>query len=281
MSTKKSNAKVSFEFFPPRTSKGMEKLRDTGKSLLPFSPEYFSVTFGAGGSTQETTKTTIIDLKKHFKVPVTPHISCISSTKAELRSMLQYYKDQNITSLVALRGDLPPGTQPSGELQYATDLVKFIKDEMGDHFSISVGAYPEFHPEAENAKRDLMYFKDKVDAGADKAITQYFYNIDAYARFVDNCRNVGIDIPIIPGIMPIYNCQQLERFSDVCGAELPRWIRKELESIQDDENALIKFGIDVVTELSEKLIDMNVPELHYYTLNRSDVMLKIAKNLGL
>ena len=272
---------VSFEFFPPKTDKGIEKLRTTAKTLSQFHPAYFSVTYGAGGSTHDNTIETVFDLADSTGIPIAPHLSCIGSTKKDIRTILNTYESHDIQRLVALRGDLPPGQIDIGEFQHASELVSFVRETTGDYFTIEIAAYPEYHPEAINAKVDLEYFKEKVDAGANGAITQYFFNIDAYNRFIDSCDSAQLDIPIVPGIMPIHNCVQLERFSDACGAELPRWIRKKLESMVDDEEGTLNFGIDIVTELCDKLLAEGAPGLHFYTLNRADVTASICNNLNI
>jgi methylenetetrahydrofolate reductase (NADPH) len=272
----------SFEFFPPKTPKGLEKLMSTAKTFAQFNPDFFSVTFGAGGSNREKTTEAVFDLIEYTGIPVAPHISCISATRKNIRDMLNTYENHGVSRLVALRGDLPPGEDSNiGDLKHATELVAFIRETSGDYFHIEVAAYPEVHPQAANAVLDLKFFKEKVDAGANSAITQYFYNIDAYKRFIDSCQQQQINIPIVPGIMPIHNCLQLERFSDMCGAELPRWIRKKLESMKDNEEAMLEFGVDFVTELCEKLLALGAPGLHFYTLNRTDITMKICNNLNI
>lgn len=271
--------KLSFEFFPPKTDEGLLHLLDTAKSLTRFSPEYFSVTYGAGGSTQEFTLKTIDTLQQHGKI-VAPHISCIGATKAHVLSLLKHYQMEGIRHLVAVRGDLPSGNGSlMGDFHYARDLVHFIREQTGDHFKIAVGVYPECHPQAKSFSQDLLYFKEKVDAGADSAITQYFYHPEAYGRLVADCKKLGIDIPIVPGIMPIYNFSQLSRFSEVCGAEIPRFIRKRMESLGDDIEAIQALGIEIVTHLCENLIKIGVPGLHFYTLNKYKVIEQIIENL--
>ncbi|MDX8386824.1 MAG: methylenetetrahydrofolate reductase [NAD(P)H] [Gallionella sp.] len=270
----------SFEFFPPQTPEGVEKLAVTRKHLSALNPEYFSVTFGAGGSTQERTLETVLRIKGEG-FDAAPHLSCVGSTRENVGSLLQTYKDAGIKRIVALRGDLPSGMATTGEFQYANELVSFIRAETGDHFHIEVAAYPEFHPQAKSAGDDLLNFKRKVDAGANSAITQYFYNADAYFRFVDDVRKLGVTVPIVPGIMPIMKYSQLARFSDMCGAEIPRWMRKTLEGFGDDTEAVQAFGQDVVTQLCEKLLAGGAPGLHFYTLNQSAPVLAICKRLGL
>jgi len=270
----------SFEFFPPQTPKGVEKLAVTRKQLSELNPEYFSVTFGAGGSTQERTLETVLRIKGEG-FDAAPHLSCIGSTRENVGALLQTYKDAGIKRIVALRGDLPSGMATTGEFQYANELVSFIRAETGSHFHIEVAAYPEFHPQAKSAGDDLLNFRRKADAGADSAITQYFYNADAYLRFVDDVRKLGVVIPIVPGIMPIMKYSQLARFSDMCGAEIPRWMRKTLEGFGDDTDSVQSFAQDVVTQLCEKLLASGAPGLHFYTLNQSAPALAICKRLRL
>ena len=272
-----SNA-YSFEFFPPKTAEGMATLRDARAELAKFNPEFFSVTFGAGGSTRDRTMETVLDIQQQG-LPAAPHISCISSSKEEIRGLLQAYQANGIKRLVALRGDLPSGEVSTGDFRYATELVAFIRAETGQHFHIEVAAYPEFHPEAKSPAADVLNLKRKIDAGANSAITQYFYNADAYFHFIDQCSAAGINVPIVPGIMPIYNITQLARFSNVCGAEIPRWLRLRLEEYGDDMASLRAFGIDVVTDLCETLRVFGAPSLHFYTLNRAGVIANIIGNL--
>lgn len=274
------NLLLSFEFFPPKTPEGKAKLRETRKQLGQFRPEFFSVTFGAGGSTRDRTMETVLEIQSEG-FEAAPHISCISSDKAEIRDLLAKYRANNIRRLVALRGDLPSGEVSAGDFGYASELVAFIRQETGEWFHIEVAAYPEFHPEAPSPQADLANFKHKVDAGADSAITQYFYNADAYFRFMDQCADQGIEIPVVPGIMPIYNFTQLSRFSAVCGAEIPRWLRLRLEDYGDDLASLRSFGADVVTELCETLIAGGAPGLHFYTLNQAGIISTIIQRLGL
>jgi methylenetetrahydrofolate reductase (NADPH) len=271
----------SFEFFPPKTEEGVRKLENTGKVLAALKPRFFSVTFGAGGSTRQRTFEVVIDIHETSGIEAAPHISCISSTQENIREMLNAYRDRGIHHLVALRGDMPSGMVEAGEFRYANELVAFIRDETGDHFHIEVAAYPEYHPQASSPDRDLANFRRKVDAGADSAITQYFYNPDAYARFIERCEQVGIDIPIVPGIMPITNYHQLARFSDACGAEIPRWIRKRLEAFGEDTASIRAFGEDVVTGLCSRLLELGAPGLHFYTMNRAEPSVSIWNNLGL
>ena len=270
---------LSFEFFPPKTAEGMDNLRETRAELAKFSPEFFSVTFGAGGSTRDRTMDTVLEIQQEG-FQAAPHISCISSSKEEIRNLLNAYQAHGIKRLVALRGDVPSGEVSSGDFKYATELVAFIRAETGNHFHIEVAAYPEFHPEARTPTADLLNLKRKVDAGADSAITQYFYNPDAYFRFIEQCAAAGINVPIVPGIMPIYNITQLARFSSICGSEIPRWLKMRLEEYGDDMASLRAFGIDVVSELCETLKVWGVPSLHFYTLNRSGVISNIIENIA-
>ena len=279
-SQKKFPRTFSFEFFPPNTPEGQEKLRATTRQLAQLKPKFFSVTFGAGGSTRDRTLGTVLDIRAMGEAAA-PHISCIASTRENIREWLQRYQENGIKHLVALRGDLPSGLAASGEFRYANELVAFIRKEFGDTFHIEVAAYPEFHPQARNAQDDLASFKRKIESGADSAITQYFYNAEAYYRFVDECEAMGLAIPIVPGIMPIGRFSQLARFSDACGAEIPRWIRKRLEGYGDDVASIRSFGLDVVTALCDDLLRQGAPGLHFYTLNKSNATVRVLKNLGL
>jgi methylenetetrahydrofolate reductase (NADPH) len=273
---------ISCEFFPPRTEKGMLKLREIREQLQALQPAFFSVTFGAGGSTQQQTFETVVEIQQQPNCEASPHLSCIGSTTANILKLLQDYQAQGIRRIVALRGDQPSGTAGTlGEFNYANELVEFIRAKTGSHFHIEVAVYPEFHPQANSAKADLDFFKQKVQAGADSAITQYFYNADAYFRLIDSCTARGIDIPIVPGIMPISNYEQLVRFSDICGAEIPRWLRQRLKDLKDDKTALQDFGVDVVTVLCDRLLAGGAPGLHFYTLNQAKLILEIASRLGL
>ena len=279
-SQKKFPRTFSFEFFPPNTPEGQEKLRATTRQLAQLQPKFFSVTYGAGGSTRERTLGTVLDIRAMGHAAA-PHISCIASTRDSIREWLQRYQDDGIKHLVALRGDLPSGLAAAGEFQYANELVAFIRKEFDDAFHIEVAAYPEYHPQAHTAQDDLKNFKRKVDAGANSAITQYFYNADAYFHFVDACEAMGLDIPIVPGIMPIGRFSQLARFSDACGSEIPRWIRKKLEGCGDDTASIRAFGLDVVTELCDNLLRAGAPGLHFYTLNQAGLTTTIWQRLGL
>ena len=271
---------LSFEFFPPNTPDGREKLRITTAELARLKPKFFSVTYGAGGSTRDRTLETVLEIQASGSAAA-PHISCIASTHASVREMLARYRDSGIRHLVALRGDLPSGLGTAGEFRYANELVEFIRNEFGDLFFIEVAAYPEYHPQARNALEDLENFKRKVDAGANSAITQYFFNADSYFHFVDACQARGITIPIVPGIMPINRFSQLARFSDACGAEIPRWIRRKLEAYGDDTDSVRAFGLDVVTEICERLLRQKAPGLHFYTLNQPGPTIEIWRRLGL
>ncbi len=275
-----SSKLFSFEFFPPQTPEGREKLTATRKQLALLKPEFFSVTFGAGGSTQDRTLATIRQIKADG-YNAAPHLSCVGSTRDNIRALLETYKSMGIKRIVALRGDLPSGMGSIGEFQYANQLVSFIRAETGEHFHIEVAAYPEFHPQAKSPRDDLLNFKRKVQAGANSAITQYFYNADGYFRFVEECRKLGVSLPVVPGIMPIMKFSQLARFSDACGAEIPRWMRKTLESYGDDTASVQAFSLDVVTQLCERLLAGGAPGLHFYTLNQAGPSLEIWKRLGL
>ncbi|RRQ22210.1 methylenetetrahydrofolate reductase [NAD(P)H] [Thiohalobacter thiocyanaticus] len=276
----KYDKSFSFEFFPPKTEEGAKKLRLARSRLDKLNPNFYSVTFGAGGSTQEGTFETVAEIIKSG-TDAAPHLSCIGSTRDNIRTLLQRYKDAGVRRIVTLRGDMPSGMRDTGEFKYANELVEFIRAETGDSFKLEVAAYPEFHPQAPTAFEDLNNFKRKVDAGANTAITQYFFNADAYFRFVDDCEKMGIDLPIVPGIMPITNYKQLARFSDACGAEIPRWIRQRLIAYGDDMESLGKFGEEVVTDLCQRLLDAGVPGIHFYVMNRSAPTIAIWKNLGL
>ena len=270
---------ISFEFFPPRTEEQKLILESTWQKLAPLRPEYLSVTFGAGGSTLDATRETVEALAAWTDVPVAPHISCMASSESMLHDLLVRYREQGVRRLVVLRGDRPDGMAGPGPFQYANELVSYIRREFGDAFRIEVACYPEFHPESTTAESDLYYFKQKVDAGADGAVTQYFYNADSYFSYVDDCRRIGIDVPITPGIMPITNYRQLARFSDLCGAEIPQWIRRRLESFGDDGASIRAFGLDVVTALCERLLAGGAPGLHIYTLNRANATFLLWQRL--
>jgi methylenetetrahydrofolate reductase (NADPH) len=271
---------ISFEFFPPRTDEGVQKLKDTVTNLNVFNPEFYSVTFGAGGSTREKTLETVMQIKA-MNANAVPHISCISSSKDEVHDLIMNYQAKNINHLVALRGDNPSGVVGDGDFNHANELVEFIRQETGNFFKIEVAAYPEFHPESLSAEQDLDNFKKKIDAGADGAITQFFFNVDAYFKFMEECDKRKITIPITPGIMPIYNIKQLSRFASNCGAEIPRWLRLKLEGFNDDLDSLRDYGVEVISELCETLIQYEVPSIHFYTLNKSKTVSRIIKNLHL
>jgi methylenetetrahydrofolate reductase (NADPH) len=279
--TSSDSAALSLEFFPPRDLAAQERLVRTAKQLLAMHPRYVSVTFGAGGSTREGTAGTVRTLA-NMGCDAAPHLSCVGGTRDTLRDILQRYKEEGIRRVVALRGDLPSGMGgDGGELRHASDLVAFIRQEMGDWFHIEVAAYPETHPQAGGPAQDLDHFVSKVRAGADSAITQYFFNADAYFDFVDRAQAKGVSVPIVPGIMPITSHSQLLRFSGMCGAEVPRWIRLRLAEFGDDKASIRAFGVDVVTALCQTLLDNGAPGLHFYTLNQAEAPLAIWKNLDL
>ncbi|MEO5934131.1 MAG: methylenetetrahydrofolate reductase [NAD(P)H] [Duganella sp.] len=263
-----ANHNFSIEFFPPKTAEGAEKLRVTRAKLSELKPKYFSVTFGAGGSTQRGTLDTVVEILAAGE-DAAPHLSCVGGTRESIRAILDEFKSHNIKRVVALRGDLPSGYGAAGEFRYANELVEFIRQETGDWFHIEVAAYPEVHPQAKSPRDDLLAFERKVKAGANAAITQYFYNADAYFQFVDQTRKMGIDVPIVAGIMPITNYTQLMRFSDMCGAEIPRWVRLQLASYGDDTASIKAFGLDVVTGLCERLLAGGAPGLHFYSMNQA------------
>jgi methylenetetrahydrofolate reductase (NADPH) len=279
-SQKQYSRTFSCEFFPPRTPEGMENLRKARRQLAQLKPEFFSVTYGAGGSTRERTLETVLEIQAEGSAAA-PHLSCVGSSRDELREVIAQYKAHGIRHIVALRGDLPSGAASAGELRHANELVALIRAETGDWFRIEVACYPEFHPQARSAAEDLQNFKQKVEAGADAAITQYFYNADAYFRFVDDCAALGIRVPIVPGIMPIGKFSQLARFSDACGAEIPRWLRLKLQGYGDDVASIRRLGLDVVTELCQRLLEQGAPGLHFYTMNRADLTTDLWHRLGL
>ena len=279
-SQKKYPRSFSFEFFPPKTPEGVDKLRAARRQLQQLKPRFFSVTYGAGGSTRDRTLETVLETRAEG-FEAAPHLSCIGSTRADIAQTLDLYKARGIRHIVALRGDLPSGAASAGELRYANELVEFIRAQTGDWFSLEVACYPEFHPQARSADDDLRNFRRKIDAGANGAITQYFYNADAYFRFIDECEALGIDVPIVPGIMPIANFSQLARFSDACGAEIPRWIRLKLAGFADDTASIRSFGLDVVTELCDRLLAAGAPGLHFYTMNQAGLTTTIWQRLGL
>ena len=271
---------ISFEFFPPKTPEGAEKLRVTRRALYALQPEFCSVTFGAGGSTQEGTFGTIKEILSEG-VDAACHFSCVGATKATVREQLAILLAMGVKRLVALRGDLPSGYGAGGEFHYASDLVAFIRAETGDAFFIEVAAYPEIHPQAKSADADLNAFVTKVKAGANSAITQYFFNTDAYFRFVDDTHRLGVDVPVVPGIMPITSSTQLMRFSDACGAEIPRWIRLRLQGFGDDLASIKSFGLDVITDLCDQLHTAGVPGIHFYTMNQAAATTEIIRRLQL
>jgi methylenetetrahydrofolate reductase (NADPH) len=270
----------SFEFFPPKTAEGKARLRATWQELAKLKPRFFSCTFGAGGSTRDGTLETVLEIRKAGH-EAAPHISCVASTRKDIAEQLSRYKANGIRHLVALRGDAPSGAAAPGELRHANELVAFIRETTGDWFHIEVACYPEYHPQTRNAADEVRNFKRKVDAGANSAITQYFYNADAYFHFVDRSRAAGVTLPIVPGVMPIGNFAQLARFSDVCGAEIPRWMRVKLEGYGDDAASIRAFGLDTVTALCEKLLAGGAPGLHFYTLNQATLSAEIWRRLKL
>jgi methylenetetrahydrofolate reductase (NADPH) len=271
---------ISIEFFPPQTPEGVDKLRSTRARLAELKPEFFSVTYGAGGSTQDRTFETVFEIHREGH-QAAPHLSCIGATRGHIREILQRYRAAGIRRIVALRGDLPSGVVDPGELRYANELVEFIRAETGDWFTIEVAAYPEYHPQARSPRDDLLAFQRKVQAGADSAITQYFYNLDAYLHFRDECASLGLAVPIVPGIMPIVSFAKLARFSDACGAEIPRWMRRKFESFGDDTESVKAFGLDVVTSLCQRLLAAGAPGLHFYCMNQAGPTATIVRRLGL
>jgi methylenetetrahydrofolate reductase (NADPH) len=275
-----STRQFSLEFFPPRTPEGAQKLRVERRQLAQLKPAFCSVTFGAGGSTREGTLATVLEIRGEG-LEGAPHLSCIGSTRENIRAVLAQYRAEGIRHLVALRGDLPSGSADAGEFRYASELVAFIREETGDWFHVDVAAYPEVHPQARSAQEDLDNFRRKVDAGADSAITQYFFNADAYWHFVDAAAAAGVGVPIVPGIMPIASFAKLARFSDACGAEIPRWIRRRMESYGDDVASVRAFGLDVVTGLCANLLEGGAPGLHFYTLNQASLTTTIWQRLGI
>ncbi|MGE5472310.1 MAG: methylenetetrahydrofolate reductase [NAD(P)H] [Bacteroidota bacterium] len=273
------NKEISIEFFPPQTPEGVDKLRTVRAELAKLNPSFFSVTFGAGGSTRERTFSVVKEIAAEGHAAA-PHLSCIGSTRDNIREILAEYRTAGIKRIVALRGDLPSGMAETGEFRYANELVEFIRAETGDWFSIEVAAYPEWHPQARSPKDDLDAFARKVKAGANSAITQYFYNADAYFHFVDEARALGVEAPIVPGVMPIVGFTKLARFSDACGADIPRWMRKKFESFGDDADSIRAFGLDVVTELCQRLLQGGAPGLHFYSMNQSVLTTEICRRLG-
>jgi methylenetetrahydrofolate reductase (NADPH) len=272
---------ISFEFFPPKTDEQRDQLHAAAQKLKSRGPEYVSVTFGAGGSTLSYTGETVRQLRERHNLTVAPHLSCMGGSKAEITELLDTYRQHGCRRIVALRGDLPSGMATPGDFRYASELVRFIREHSGDHFHIEVAAYPETHPQADDALADLRHFKAKVDAGANGAITQYFFNVDAYFRFVDDVRRLGVNVPIVPGVMPISNFTQLRRFSESCGAEIPRWIVKRMQAHGDDAESVRELGADVVAQLCQRLLDGGVPGLHFYTLNRARATQAVLDRLSL
>jgi len=271
---------ISFEFFPPKTDEQRAQLDRAATLLKQHQPEYASVTFGAGGSTLSYTGETVARLHQQHGLSVAPHLSCVGGTRAELAELLDQYRAAGYRRLVALRGDLPSGMASPGDFRYASELVRFIREYAGDHFHIEVAAYPETHPQADDALRDLQHFKTKIDAGANGAITQYFFNPDAYFRFVDDVTRLGVNVPIVPGIMPIANYSQLKRFSDMCGAEIPRWIAKRMQAHGDDAVSIRALGAEVVAQMCRRLLEGGAPGLHFYTLNRAKATQAVLQQLS-
>ena len=278
---KRRDLTLSFEFFPPRTEAAEKALHETVARLQGLGPDYFSVTFGAGGGVRDKTLETARLVRTLTDLPAAPHLSCVGASRAAVRDAILNYKDNGFDHIVALRGDTPSGSMGGGELRDACELVEFIRQETGAHFHIEVACYPEFHPRAKSAAKDLEHFKRKVEAGANSAITQYFYNADAYFRFMESCAGMGIDIPVVPGIMPITNCRELTRFSSRCGAEVPRWILQRLLDFGDDLESIRLFGLDVVVRLCQQLLDAGAPGLHIYTMNQHRAAVAIWTETGL
>ncbi len=276
-----TSPEFSYEFFPPKSPEAILRLQSTRTELAALKPAFFSVTYGAGGSTQERTLETVLSIQRETGIPAAPHLSCIGSSRESIRDILETYRQHGIRHIIALRGDLPSGMRDIGEFHYANELVEFIRTTTGDLFRIDVAVYPEFHPQAVSAQDDLRYCKRKIEAGANNAITQYFFNLDAYLRLVDDIHRLGLDIPVIPGIMPITHYAQLARFSDACGAEIPRWMRKRLEGMADDQPSIRAFGIEVVTSLCQRLLESGAPGLHFYTMNQTEPTRTIWKQLSL
>ncbi len=270
---------LSLECFPPRTAEGSLKLNKVIDELAVLKPEYISVTYGAGGTTQEKTLETVAHIQQNTAFEAVPHLTCIGATQDSIRALLKTYQDLGVKRIVALRGDMPSGMMDPGEFKYAADLIAFIRQETGNTFQLEVAAYPETHPQARNCDQGIKHFKHKVEQGADAAITQYFFNADSYFYFIDSCEKAGIDLPIVPGIMPITNYEQLIRFSGMCGAEVPRWLKCRLESFEDDLVSLRAFGQDYVTSMCQRLLDGGAPGLHFYSMNSTQPTLAIARDL--
>jgi len=271
---------LSYEFFPPRTEAGKNKLKQTRRELAVLQPDFFSVTFGAGGSTRDNTLETVLDIRNHSEVAACPHITCVGATNAEILELVNTYVDNGINRLVILRGDLASGMVGMGECKHAVDLVQLIRKHFGEHFKIAVAAYPEAHPNARNLLEDIDFFAGKMKAGADFAITQYFYNNDSYFHFMDQCARRNITQPVIPGIMPIANFDSLKNFSKQCGAEIPRWIKKTMAAYENDPESQQQLGIEIVTKMTEELIANDIPGLHFYTMNQSRLTRTILENLN-
>jgi methylenetetrahydrofolate reductase (NADPH) len=271
---------LSLECFPPRTAEGSTKLKNVIQELSVLKPEYISVTYGAGGTTQEKTLETVQDIQQNTAFEAVPHLTCIGASKESIRELLNTYQKLGVKRIVALRGDIPSGMMDPGEFKYAADLIAFIRQETGSQFKLEVAAYPETHPQARNCDQGIKHFKHKIDQGADSAITQYFFNADSYFYFIDSCEKAGIDIPIVPGIMPITNYEQLIRFSSMCGAEVPRWLKCRLESFEEDKDSLRAFGQEYVTRLCQRLLDEGAPGLHFYSMNNTQPTLAIAQQLS-
>ena len=278
---KQNRLELSYEFFPPRTDAGREKLLQTRIELAKLNPSFYSVTFGAGGSTRDNTLETVIDIQRNSTVDACPHLTCVGASYAEILEMLEKYRQNGIHRLVLLRGDLPSGMVGMGECKHASDLVRLIRKEYADHFTIAVAAYPEAHPSSKNMQSEIKYFAEKMNAGADFAITQYFYNCDSYYNFMDLCAKQQINIPVLPGIMPIANFENLKKFSKQCGAEIPRWIKKSMSSYEDDAEAQRQLGIEIVSRMAEQLIQYGVPGFHFYTMNQSGLTRSIVENLNI
>ena len=279
-SQRKHPRAFSFEFFPPKTPEGMQKLRAAWKQLAQLKPRFFSCTYGAGGSTRDRTLETVLEIRAAGH-PAAPHISCVGATRADVAATLELYRAKGIDHVVALRGDLPSGAASAGELRHANELVELIRERTGGHFHVEVACYPEFHPQARSPADDLVNFKRKLEAGADSAITQYFFNADSYFRFIDDCEAAGISVPIVPGVMPIGNFSQLARFSDACGADIPRWLRLKMLGFGDDTASIRSYGLDVVTGLCERLLAAGAPGLHFYTMNQAGLASTIWQRLGI
>jgi methylenetetrahydrofolate reductase (NADPH) len=279
-SQRKHPRAFSFEFFPPKTPGGMEKLRAAWKQLAQLKPRFFSCTYGAGGSTRDRTLETVLEIRAAGH-SAAPHISCVGATRSDIAATLELYRAKGIDHVVALRGDLPSGAASAGELRHANELVELIRERTGGHFHVEVACYPEFHPQARSPADDLMNFKRKLEAGADSAITQYFFNADSYFRFIDDCEAAGISVPIVPGVMPIGNFSQLARFSDACGADIPRWLRLKMLGFGDDTASIRSYGLDVVTELCGRLLAAGAPGLHFYTMNQAGLASTIWQRLGI